>query len=337
MRAMVVRKIAPIEELPLSCEDFPTPEPRGKEILIRVHACGICRTELDEVEGRLQTKIPVIPGHQVVGRIVEMGPEAEKFRVGDRVGVAWIYSSCGVCRFCRRGLENLCERFMGTGCDADGGYAEYMVANEDYIYRIPSVFSDVEAAPLLCAGAIGYRALKLTGMEDGDTIGIYGFGSSAHIVFQLIRYLYPNSKIFVFTRRRGDAPSELASKMGADWVGETGETPPLKLNCAIDTTPIGVPVREALRNLERGGRLVMNLIRKEAPITDLDYTQHLWWEREIKSVANITRRDVAEFLEIAARVPIKPEVVGFRLEEANEALKMLKHGRYRGSGVLIIG
>ncbi|MEM2321269.1 MAG: zinc-dependent alcohol dehydrogenase family protein [Candidatus Bathyarchaeia archaeon] len=336
MKAMVIKRIAPIEENPLSYEDIPTPEPRGKEILIRVHACGICRTELDEIEGRLRPRLPVIPGHQVVGRVAEIGSDAERFRAGDRVGVAWIYSSCGVCRFCKRGLENLCENFMGTGCDANGGYAEYMVVNEDYAYSIPGVFSDVEAAPLLCAGAIGYRTLKLTGMEDGDVIGLYGFGSSAHIIFQLIRYLYPNSKIFVFTRRRGDDPSQLALKMGADWVGETGDFPPLKLNCAIDTTPTGMPVREALRNLEKGGRLVMNLIRKETPITDLDYVQHLWWEREIKSVANITRRDVAEFLKIAARVPIKPEVVEFRLWEANEALNMLKHGKYRGSGVIVM-
>lgn len=336
MRAMVIRKIAAIEENPLSYEDVPTPRPGEKEILIKVSACGICRTELDEVEGRLMPKIPVIPGHQVIGRVIEIGPGVERFRVGDRVGVAWIYSSCGVCRFCRRGLENLCERFMGTGCDANGGYAEYMVVNEDYAYKIPEVFSDVEAAPLLCAGAIGYRALKLTGMEDGDTIGLYGFGSSAHIVFQVVRYLYPNSKIYVFTRRRGDAPSQLATEMGADWVGETGDTPPSKLNCAIDTTPVGTPVKEALRNLERGGRLVINLIRKEAPITDLDYTEHLWWEKEIKSVANITRKDVAEFLEIAARIPIRPSVVKFGLEEANEALRMLKYGKYHGSGVIVI-
>lgn len=336
MKAMVIRKIAPIEEEPLSYEDVPVPTLKEKDVLIKVSACGVCRTELDEVEGRVKPRIPVIPGHQVVGRVVEAGPSVEKLKVGDRVGVAWIYYSCGKCRFCRKGLENLCESFMGTGCDADGGYAEYMVVNEDYAYRIPNVFSDVEAAPLLCAGAIGYRALKLTGMEDGDTIGLYGFGSSAHIVFQLIRYLYPNSKIFVFTKKRGDAPSELALKMGADWVGETGETPPAKLNYAIDTTPVGLPVKEALRNLERGGRLVMNLIRKETPIADLDYTQHLWWEKEVKSVANITRRDVIEFLEIAAKIPIKPEVVTFKLEEANEALKMLKYGRYRGSGVLVI-
>ncbi|MEM2816559.1 MAG: alcohol dehydrogenase, partial [Candidatus Bathyarchaeia archaeon] len=217
-----------------------------------------------------------------------------------------------------------------------GGYAEYMAVHENYAYKIPEKFSDAEAAPLLCAGAIGYRALKLTRMEDGDVIGLYGFGSSSHILFQVIRHLYPSSRIFVFTRRKGDAPSELASKMGADWVGQSGETPPSKMNCAIDTTPTGLPVREALRNLEKGGRLVMNLIRKEKPITDLDYTQHLWWEKELKSVANITRRDVAEFLEIAAEVPLKPEVVEFKLEDANKALLMLKNGEYRGSGVLTI-
>lgn len=334
MKAIVLRRTAPIEDDPLSYEDIPVPEPKAREIFIEVSVCGVCRTELDEVEGRLQPKIPVVPGHQVVGRVAKIGQAAERFRIGERVGVAWIYSSCGECRFCRIGLENLCARFMGTGCDVDGGYAEYMVVHEDYAYKIPEVFSDAEAAPLLCAGAIGYRALKLTRIEDGDVIGLYGFGSSAHILFHVIRHLYPNSRIFVFTRRKGDAPSELARKMGADWVGETGETPPLKMNCAIDTTPTGLPVREALRNLEKGGRLVMNLIRKETPITDLDYTQHFWWEKEVKSVANITRRDVAEFLGIAARIPIKPEVVEFKLEEANKALSMLKYGKYCGSGVL---
>jgi len=336
MKAMVLRRIAPIEENPLCLEDLPKPALKPREVLIKVSVCGICRTELDEIEGRLKPKLPVVPGHQVIGRIVEAGENVLRYRVGDRVGVAWIYSSCGKCYFCRRGLENLCQKFMGTGCDADGGYAEYMVVNEDFAYKIPEIFSDVEAAPLLCAGAIGYRALKLTRMVDGDIIGLYGFGSSAHILFQVVRYLFPKSKIFVFTRRRGDAPSELAFKMGADWVGETGETPPEKMNCAIDTTPTGAPVREALRNLEKGGRLVMNLIRKETPITDLDYTEHLWWEREIKSVANITRGDVNEFLEIAAKIPIKPEIVEFKLEEANMALAMLKHGKYRGSGILKI-
>ncbi|MCX8182016.1 MAG: zinc-dependent alcohol dehydrogenase family protein [Candidatus Methanomethyliaceae archaeon] len=336
MRAMVLKKASPIETNPLVLEDVPVTQPAGREILLEISACGVCRTELDEIEGRLPTKLPVIPGHQIVGRIKDLGPDASRYRIGQRLGVAWIYRACGLCCFCNRGLENLCDRFMGTGCDADGGYAEYILVHEDFAYPIPDTFEDHEAAPLLCAGAIGYRALKLTGMRDGETIGLFGFGSSAHIQFQLIKYLFPTSRIFVFTRRKGDAPSELAMKMGADWVGETGETPPEKLDCAIDTTPIGSPVKEALRNLEKGGRLVMNLIRKETPITDLDYASHLWGEREVKSVANITRTDVQEFLEVAAKIPIRPEVKKFRLEEANEALLMLKRGQYRGSGVLII-
>ncbi len=336
MKAMILRKTSPIEDAPLSVEDFPAPRPIGKEILVEVLTCGICRTELDEIEGRLRPKLPVIPGHQIVGRIKELGPDATKYKVGDKVGVAWIYSACGECYFCRKNLENLCNEFMGTGCEVDGGYAEYISIHEDFVYPIPDIFTDCESAPLLCAGAIGYRALKLTGMRNGDTIGLYGFGSSAHIQYQVIRYLFPDSKVFVFTRRKGDAPGELAISMGADWVGETGEPPPTKLNCAIDTTPTGAPFKEALKNLEKGGRLVMNLIRKERPITDLDYSLHLWGEKEIKSVANITRADVREFLEIAAKMPIRPEVQRFKLEEANKALLMLKQGRYRGSGVLIV-
>ncbi|MEM4643749.1 MAG: zinc-dependent alcohol dehydrogenase family protein [Candidatus Methanomethylicaceae archaeon] len=336
MKAMVLKKTSPVENNPLTFEDLPVPQPTGNEILLEISVCGICRTELDEIEGRLPTKIPVIPGHQIIGKVIKLGPTASRFSTGERLGVAWIYRACGMCRFCRMGLENLCEKFMGTGCDSDGGYAEYTLVHEDFAYRIPDIFTDCEAAPLLCAGAIGYRALKLTGMRDGDIIGLFGFGSSAHIQFQLIRYLFPNSRIFVFTRKKGDAPSELAIEMGADWVGETGGTPPEKLNCAIDTTPTGAPVREALRNLEKGGRLVMNLIRKETPITDLDYSLHLWGEREVKSVANITRADVQEFLDLAAKIPIRPEIRKFRLEEANEALLMLKRGQYRGSGVLIV-
>jgi len=336
MKAVVLRKPQPIEASPLTVEDISVPEPSERAILLEISACGICRTELDEIEGRLSTKLPVIPGHQVVGKVKEIGPDVTKYRNGDRLGVAWIYHTCGECYFCRRGLENLCESFVGTGCDVDGGYAEYILVHQDFAYPIPDIFTDYEAAPLLCGGAIGYRALKLTKMKDGDIIGLFGFGSSAHIQFQLIRYLFPNSKIFVFTRRKGDAASQLAMEMGADWIGETGESPPERLNCAIDTTPSGEPVREALRNLQKGGRLVMNLIRKEAPITDLDYSSHLWGERELKSVANITRADVQEFLEIAAKIPIRPEVKRFRLEEANEALLMLKQGKYRGSGVLII-
>jgi propanol-preferring alcohol dehydrogenase len=336
MKAMVLKSISQIENKPLILEDIEVPKPSHNQILVRINVCGICRTELDEIEGRLPPKLPIIPGHQIIGRVYEIGSSVKKFKKNDRVGIAWIYHTCGNCKFCKNGLENLCNNFIGTGHGVDGGYAEYIVINEDFAYSIPDVFSDIEAAPLLCAGAIGYRALKLTGMKDGDIIGLYGFGSSAHILFQVIRYLFPNSKIFVFTRRKGDLPSELAIKMGADWVGETGETPPEKLNCAIDTTPSSFPVREALRNLEKGGRLVMNLIRKEEMINNLDYTIHLWEEKEIKSVTNITRKDVKEFFEIAAKIPIKPEVKTFSLEEANEALLMLKYGKYRGSGVLLI-
>ncbi|MCS7097908.1 MAG: zinc-dependent alcohol dehydrogenase family protein [Candidatus Methanomethyliaceae archaeon] len=336
MRAMVLREYKKIENKPLSLEELSIPAPRDKEILIEISVCGICRTELDEVEGRLPTKLPVIPGHQIIGRIKELGSSVKKYRIGKRVGVAWIYSTCGLCNYCKNGLENLCSNFIGTGCNADGGYAEYIVVNEDFVYPIPERFSDSEAAPLLCAGAIGYRALKLCKMKDGDVIALYGFGSSAHIVFQLIRFLFPNSKIFVFTKRRGDRASELALSMGADWVGETGESPPIKFNCAIDTTPVGVSILEALRNLDRGGRLIINLIRKETSINGLDYVTHLWGEREIKTVANVTRNDVSEFLEIASRIPIKPEIVKFRLEEANDALLMLKYGKYTGSGILVI-
>jgi len=336
MKAQVLKRIAKVEEKPLELMDLPIPEPKEGEILVKVSACGVCHTELDEIEGRRKPKLPVILGHEVVGRVEKFGPYTKRFKEGDRIGVAWIYSACGNCYFCKKGNENLCDKFKGTGCDADGGYAEYMVVPEDFAYPIPEGFTDLEAAPLLCAGAIGWRALKLTGLEDGETIGLYGFGASAHLVIQIIKYKYPNSKVFVFTKRRGDQPSQLAIEKGADWVGQTGDIPPEKLNKAIDTTPVGFPVKEALKVLEKGGRLVMNLIRKETPIPELDYTEHLWHEKEIKSVANITRKDVEEFLLLAAEIPIRPEVKEFKLEEANEALISLKHGKYKGAGVLKI-
>ena len=336
MKAMVLKKMAQVETQPLELMDLPTPKPRSREVLIKISACGVCHTELDEVEGRKKPKLPVILGHEVVGRVEKKGSNASRFKIGDRVGVAWIYSACGECRFCREGKENLCPSFKATGCDADGGYAEYMVVSEDFAYLIPDRFTDLEAAPLLCAGAIGYRALKLTGMKDGKNLGLYGFGASAHIVIQLAKYLYPNTRVFVFTKKRDDEPSKLAKKKGADWVGVTGEESPEKIDYVIDTTPVGAPIREALRNLEKGGRLVINAIRKETFIPELDYTRHLWYEKEIKSVANITRKDVEEFLRLAAEIPITPEIKEFKLEDANQALNALKHGGYRGAGVLKI-
>jgi propanol-preferring alcohol dehydrogenase len=333
---MVLKQISKVEDMPLELEDVPKPEPSYGEILIKIYACGICRTELDEIEGRRVPKLPIILGHEIVGRVESLGSHVKRFKLGDRVGVAWIYSACGKCSFCLSGQENLCANFQATGCDVNGGYAQYIKVKEDFAYSIPERFNDLEAAPLLCAGAIGYRALKLSGLKDGETIGLFGFGASAHQVYEIIRHLYPRTKIFVFTRRRGDTPSLLAREMGADWVGETGEEPPEKLNRAIDTTPVGQPVIEALKHLEKGGRLVINVIRKEDLIPQMRYEQHLWYEKEVKSVANITRNDVQEFLRIAAEVPIIPKIREFRLEEANKALLMLKRGEYHGAGVLKI-
>ncbi|NIM57506.1 MAG: zinc-binding alcohol dehydrogenase family protein [Candidatus Aminicenantes bacterium] len=340
MKAMLLKKTAPIDEKPLALEDLPIPQPGPGQILVRISACGICHTELDEIEGRLEAKLPIIPGHEVVGRVESLGSGAAKFKSGDRVGIAWINSSCGKCSFCQEGNENLCPEFRGTGCHADGGYAEYTVVSEDFAYPIPDRFSDSAAAPLLCAGAIGYRALRLTNLRDGQILGLFGFGASAHIVIQIVKRKYSNSKVFVFTRPRQQDHQNLAGKLGADWVGATGETPPAKINCAIDFTPAWSPIVEALRVLEKGGRLVINAIRKEGKDKDsvlrLDYPTHLWLEKEIKSVANITKRDAEEFLPLAAEIPIIPEVQEFKLEEANEALILLKQGKIQGAGVLRI-
>ncbi|NIP28523.1 MAG: zinc-binding alcohol dehydrogenase family protein [Phycisphaerae bacterium] len=340
MKAMILKKVAPIEEEPLKLEEIPAPQPGPKQILVKISTCGICHTELDEIEGRLQPSLPIILGHEIVGRVESLGPKAAKFKLEDRVGIAWINSACGKCDFCRRGNENLCPDFLGTGCNANGGYSEYTVVSEDFAYPIPDGFSDSTAAPLLCAGSIGYRALKLTGLHDGQILGLFGFGASAHIVIQIAKHKYPNCKVFVFTRPKQKDHQELATKLGADWVGATGETPPEKPNCAIDFTPVWNPVVEAMKVMEKGGRLVINAIRKEERDKDsllkLDYPAHLWLEKEIKSVANITRADAEEFLPLAAEIPIAPQIQEFKLEEANKALILLKQGKIQGAGVLKI-
>ena len=307
------------------------------EILIKVHTCGVCHTELDEIEGRTPPPFfPMVLGHQVVGSIEALGNGADKYKLGTRVGIAWIYSSCGKCKFCKRGLENLCPEFKATGRDAFGGYAEYMKVPQDFAYPIPDVFSDSEAAPLLCAGAIGYRSLKLTGLKDGQSLGLTGFGASAHIVLKLVKYQYPNSQLFVFSR--SEPERQFALELGAKWAGAIEATAPQDLDVIIDTTPAWKPDVEALRNLSPGGRLVINAIRKEAGDKDyllkLDYPLHLWMEKEIKSVANITRKDVEEFLEIAGKIPIKPEYQEYSLQEANQALLELKTRKIRGAKVL---
>jgi len=335
MKAMLLDRISAVEEKPLKLMELPTPIPKRNQILIKVSTCGICHTELDEIEGRVSpSRLPMILGHEIVGRVESLGQGASKFKEGDRVGIAWINWACGRCAFCLKGEENLCDAAKWTGKDADGGYAQYTVVSEEFAYPIPESFSDLKAAPLLCAGVVGYRALRLSGIEDGGVLGLYGFGASAHIIIQVAKYKYPHGRVFVFTRPKQKEHQNLARKLGADWVGATDDTPPEKLDCAIDFTPVGEPVRQALRNLQKGGRVVINSIRKTTPIPELDYTEHLWYEKELKSVANVTRRDAQEFLPLAAEIPIVPETREYKLEEANEALILLKEGRMHGAGIL---
>nr|WP_217646991.1 alcohol dehydrogenase catalytic domain-containing protein [Planctomicrobium piriforme] len=319
---------------PLEFVELPKPVPAAHEILIQVRACGVCHTELDEIEGRLTPPaLPVVPGHQVVGIVAECGTAVTRFRIGDRVGVGWIHSSSGA------EDENLSPLFRATGKDANGGYAEFMTVGEDYAYPIPTEFSDVEAAPLLCAGAVGYRSLKLTGLRDGEALGLTGFGGSAHLVIQMAQFLYPRSSVSVFAR---DAEArKFALSLGAVWVGDTQDQCPVPLSAIIDTTPAWTPVVAALRNLRPGGRLVINAIRKEdrdkSALFDLSYHEHLWLEREIKTVANVTQFDLSEFLPIAARIPLRPQVQTYRLEEANQALLDLKLQPVQGAKVLLVG
>ena len=341
MKAMVLKQISDLRENrePLAGMDWPEPEPGDGELLIKVSACGVCHTELDEIEGRTPPPVlPVILGHQAVGRVAALGPGAGKCQIGDRVGVAWIHSACGECPFCLQGNENLCDQFKATGRDAHGGYAEYLTVPETFAYPIPETFSDVEAAPLLCAGAIGYRSLRLTGIRDGQNLGLVGFGASAHLVLKMVRKAYANTKVFVFARM--DKEKAFALELGAVWAGGVEEECPEKLKAAIDTTPAWRPIVEALKNLEPGGRLVVNAIRKEEAdkkaLLQLDYPRHLWLEKEIKSVANVTRKDVEEFLALAAAIPLRPEVQEYRLEEANTALLELKERKIRGAKVLKI-
>jgi propanol-preferring alcohol dehydrogenase len=289
---------------------------------------------LDEAEGRLATKLPVVPGHQVVGTVTELGKGAKKYKIGERVGVTWLFQSCGKCNFCKTGQENLCESAKWTGKDANGGYSEYMVIGEDYAYLIPQRFSDSQAAPLLCAGVIGYRTLRLAQIRDGEAIGLFGFGASAHIVIQVIIHKFPDCRVYAFTKTGGHA--ELARSLGAVWTGRSGEIPPVKLDKIMDFTPAGECVRDALKMLNRGGRLVINAIRKETPIPALDYAEYLWLEREIKSVANVTRKDAEEFLPLAAEIGIVPTIEEFQLEEANEVLLRIKKSKLKAAGVLRI-
>jgi propanol-preferring alcohol dehydrogenase len=335
MKAMLLKRCASLRDNPepLTLEDIPVPEPSKDEVLIQVSACGVCHTELDEIEGRTPPSVlPMVPGHEVIGRVTKTGDRVTRLEVGDRVGVGWIFKSTGDAN------ENISAEFVATGRDANGGYAEYMTAHERYAYRIPDCFTDFEAAPLLCAGGVGYRALKLTNIRDGDVLGLTGFGGSGHLVLQLARHLYPESPTYVFAR----SPEErnFAIELGAAWAGDTCDKPPEQPHAIIDTTPAWRPVLAALKCLRPGGRLVINAIRKEnadsSLMAEIDYAEHLWQEKELKTVANVTSHDIKAFIEIAAAAGIRPEVQVYPLEEANKALCELHSGHVRGAKVLAI-
>ncbi len=355
MRAMILESLADIKThpTPLKLTQHPEPTLTEGEVLLRVTRCGVCHTELDEIEGRTPPPhLPVILGHQVVGVIEQIADVRERRlrgtrrrrakrltpKIGQRVGVAWIASACGTCQHCLSGNENLCSEFKATGRDINGGYAEYMKVRADFVYPIPDSISDSEAAPLLCAGAVGYRALKLTNLRDGQTLGLMGFGGSNHIVLKTAKHKFPNSPILVFSRNPQER--EFALSLGAAWAGAIDQNPPSALDAVIDATPVWGPVYEALKFLSPGGRLVVNAIRKEESdkevLLKLDYPSQLWMEKEIKSVANVTRADVREFLGLAAEANIKPEFQEYELAEANRALLEMKQGKIRGAKVLHI-
>jgi propanol-preferring alcohol dehydrogenase len=343
MRAMILRKpgkyssTTPLLEL----GDVATPAAGDGELLVRVSLCGVCRTDLDVAEGRVAApRYPVIPGHQIIGHVAAKGRGVSDFREGDRVGVAWINHADGTCRWCRAGLENLCPHFRSTGCDVDGGYAEYMVVPSPFAHAIPNQLTDADAAPLMCAGAIGWRSLRLTRLSDGETLGLSGFGASAHLVLQMARRRFPSSPIYVFAR--GQEERAFAMELGATWAGDFTNAPPQPLDAVIDTTPVWKPLVELLPRLAPGGRFVINAIRKSSAdqneLLKLDYASHLWMEREIKSVANVTREDVRQMLALAAETGLHPTVEQLPLDRANEALGRLSGGtRMHGAMVLSVG
>lgn len=335
MKAMLLERLGSLDEnpAPLRLAEIPTPEPARGELRLRISACGVCHTELDEIEGRTPPpKLPIVPGHEVVGRVDAMGVGANRYAIGQRVGVGWIHHSSG------QADENLSDAFRATGRDVNGGYAEFMTVPERYAYPIPEAYSDVEAAPLLCAGGVGYRSLRLAAIADGEPLGLTGFGGSGHLVLQLARYLYPASPVYVFAR--SGTERAFALELGAAWAGTTTDQPPEPPRAIIDTTPAWLPVVAALKVLRPGGRLVINAIRKEDAdkplLAGIDYADHLWREKELKTVANVTASDIEEFLGISAAAGIRPEVRAYALADANRALIDLRGGHVRGAKVLTI-
>jgi propanol-preferring alcohol dehydrogenase len=332
MKAMVLKKAMAVEENPLEYMDVSTPEPGPREILVRVRTCGICRTDLHTVEGEIRpTRMPIIPGHQIIGAVAKCGPGADRFKEGERVGIAWLHRTCGECPFCLAGKENLCEKAQFTGFDADGGFAELTKIHEDFAYPIPVVFTDLEAAPLLCAGIIGYRALRLSEIKTGQRLGLYGFGAAAHIAVQVA--VHRGCEVYVFTR--GASHRTLALRLGASWAGLPSDQPPAKTHSAVIFAPAGDLVPLALSRLEKGGTLALGGIYMTT-IPALDYARHLYDERTIRSVTASTRQDGFELLEAAAEIPIRTEIQSFPLQDANRALQLLKAGKINGAGVLVI-
>ncbi len=332
MKAMFLKKFAPINQNPLELVEFSNPDPGPKDILLRIKVCGVCHTDLHTVEGELpEVRLPIIPGHQVVGVVEKMGKNTSRFKEGDRLGVAWLYSSCMSCGYCTRENENLCESARFTGYHVNGGYAEFIVVPEKFAYVIPEIFSDEEASPLLCAGIIGYRALRLSEIKPGQRLGLYGFGASAHVAIQVA--IHWGCEVYVFTR--SEEHRKLAQKLGAVWTGKSKDEPPTKMDSSIIFAPAGELVLDALRVLDKGGTVALAGIYM-TPIPEMDYVKYLYHERTLRSVANATRQDGEELLKIAAEIPIRTTTQAFRLEEANKALRFLKEGKINGAAILKI-
>ncbi len=330
MKAMQLRHFAPIEQDPLSPVDLPMPRPGAHEILVRVNVCGVCHTDLHTVEGELpDVRLPIIPGHQIVGTVEDLGENASRFKVGDRVGIAWLHSVCEDCGYCDKERENLCESARFTGYHVDGGYAEYTVVPEKFAYEIPAVFSDEEASPLLCAGIIGFRALRLSEIKPGQKLGLYGFGASAHVAIQVA--LHWGCEIYVFSRSL--AHQAHALELGATWAGTSTDDPPEKLDASVNFTPAGATVLEGMRHLDKGGTHTLAGIYM-SPIAEMDYAKYLYHEKTLRSVANATRQDGEELLKVVAEIPIRTTTTAFPLEEANQALKLVKDSAIDGASIL---
>jgi propanol-preferring alcohol dehydrogenase len=332
MKAMLLHDFALIDQNPLELTDVPIPEPGADDILIRINVCGVCHTDLHTIEGELSdVKLPIIPGHQIIGIVESAGSNTSRYKEGDRVGVAWLYSTEDDCKYAQQGKENLCDNARFTGYHVDGGYAEYIKIPEKFAYPIPSIFSDQEAAPLLCAGIIGYRALRLSEIKPGQRLGLIGFGASAHVAIQVA--IQWGCEVYVFSRSKEHR--ELAQTLGASWAGTSNESPPHKLDSIVNFTPAGPTVLDGMRLLDKGGTQALAGIYM-SPVPEMDYVEYLYHERTLRSVANATRQDGNELLKIAAEIPIKTTTQIFPLEEANLALQLLKDSKIDGAAVLQI-